>query len=176
MKILLGVSASIAIYKSCEIVRLLKKNGINVTIIMTPTASGWISPVVFSALSENRVYVYDTDHNEAMAHINLRNDKDLFLIAPASANVISQAANGMSQTLLSTLLLSFPGPRWIAPAMNPVMYNHPAVQRNLLMLKDYHYRILSPDTGESLCGDTGEGKMAAVDYIVSQVLELKKNG
>lgn len=174
MKIILGVSASIAIYKSCEMVRLLVKNNIDVTVVMTPTASQWISPVIFSALSGNPVYVHDTDHDSSMAHIDLRHEKSLLLVAPASANVISQAATGASNTLLSTLLLSFEGSKWIAPAMNPAMYNHPAVQTNIERLREYKYRVLAPETGEALCGDIGEGKMASIEYIVQQVLEFGK--
>jgi phosphopantothenoylcysteine decarboxylase/phosphopantothenate--cysteine ligase len=169
MKIILGVSASIAIYKSCEIVRLLRKKAIEVCVVMTPTASQWISPIVFTALSDNPVYVYDTDHGSSMAHIELRAAGDLLMIAPASANVISQAATGAAPTLLSTLLLSFEREKWLAPAMNPIMYKHPAVQANLARLVEYGYRILSPDTGEALCGDLGEGKMASVEYIVEQI-------
>jgi phosphopantothenoylcysteine decarboxylase/phosphopantothenate--cysteine ligase len=172
MKIIFGVSASIAIYKSCEIVRLLKKAGLEVQVVMTQTASQWISPIIFSALSENPVYVHDTDHGLTMAHIDLRKNSDLMIIAPASANIISQAATGAAQSLLSTLLLSFQGPRWIAPAMNPAMYKHPAVQMNLARLTEFGFRIISPDTGEALCGDQGEGKMASVEYIVQEITEF----
>jgi len=172
MKIIFGVSASIAIYKSCEVIRLLGKKGIQVHVVMTPTASQWISPVVFSALSNNPVYVHETDHGSTMAHIDLRVNTDLLVIAPASADIISQAATGAAPNLLSTLLLTFQGPRWIAPAMNPAMYQHPAVRENLSRLEKFGYRILSPDTGEALCGDLGEGKMASVEYITGQIMDF----
>ncbi|MDH4262565.1 MAG: phosphopantothenoylcysteine decarboxylase [Spirochaetia bacterium] len=173
MKIIYGVSASIAIYKSCEIVRLLQKEGFDIHVVMTQTASQWISPVVFTALSNNPVYVHDTDHGAVMAHIELRENCDLMIVAPASADFISQAAVGSAPNLLSTLLLSFSGPKWIAPSMNPVMFKHPAVQFNLTRLREYGYRILSPETGEALCGDLGEGKMASVEYIVEQICNIR---
>ena len=174
MKIIFGVSASIAIYKSCEIIRSLKKKGMEIHVVMTPTASQWISPIVFSALSDNPVFVNDTDHGNTMAHINLRANCDLMVVAPATANVISQAATGASPTLLSTLFLSFSGPKWIAPAMNPEMYNQPAVKNNLAKLEEYGYRLLSPESGEALCGDFGEGKMASVEFICQQITDYSK--
>lgn len=174
MQMILGVSASIALYKSCDLVRLLSKNGISVTVVMTPTAASWISPLVFSALSGNPVYVAETDHSMTMAHIELRKGRRLMLIAPASADIISHVATGAAPTLLSALALAFDGQKWLAPAMNPSMYAHPAVQKNISLLKDYGYHILSPETGEALCGDLGEGKMAPVEDILDKILAFRE--
>ncbi|MDH4200327.1 MAG: phosphopantothenoylcysteine decarboxylase [Spirochaetia bacterium] len=175
MKIILGVSASIAIYKSCDIARQLTKEGVQVTVVMTPTASTWISPVILSALSNNPVYVSDTDHGGSMAHIDLRKKADLLLVAPASADIISMAAVGAAPNLLATLLLSFEGQKWMAPSMNPAMYAHPAVKANIQKIKGYGYQVIPPDTGEAVCGDSGEGKMASVEHIVKEILaNIKK--
>ena len=169
MKLLLGVSASIAIYKSCELVRLFKKGGHEVQVIMTPTAAGWISPLVFSALSENPVYTSDDNLERPMLHIEITRWAEGFLVAPATASVISRAAAGNADTLLTTSLLACNAPTWIAPSMNPNMYNHPATRRNIELLTSYGYHILEPAQGEALCGDTGEGRMMEAELIYETV-------
>lgn len=168
MKILLGVSASIAIYKACELVRELTKKNIQVQVIMTKTASEWISPVVFEALSENTVFT-TKNSGEAMPHIKVREKTDLFLIAPATADIIARAALGRADDIISATLLSFKGPRWFAPSMNPHMYNHKATQKNLQTLQNYGYHILDPQNGEAVCGDPGHGKMASVQNILKEL-------
>lgn len=172
MKIILGVSASIAIYKSCELTRLLVKEGHEVHVIMTPTAAKWISPLVFSALSENKVYTDGSDEEEPLAHIELSRGADLYLVAPATANIIARAAIGDASGFLTTTLLGSDCEKWVAPSMNPKMYSHPAVQRNLKILEEYRYKILSPDSGAALCGDSGEGRMMAVEEIFKRVVEF----
>lgn len=171
-KILVGVTASIALYKACDLVRNLTKLGYNVQVAMTYTASQWIAPLVFETLSGNAVITPQDANNSShltMPHIDLRNELDLFLIAPATADCIARAALGRADDPLCATLLSYDGTKMFAPAMNPFMYKHPATQKNLQTLQDYGYKILSPATGAAVCGDTGEGKMMAVEDIIEQV-------
>ena len=172
MNILLGVSASIAIYRSCDLVRELTKKGHNVTVAMTKTAAQWIAPVIFSALSNNEVFFDQDETVSGMPHIKIRENKDVFLIAPATAHLIACAANGLAGDIISQTLLSFPGPRVIAPAMNPHMFSHPATQKNIAILQEYGYIIFSPEKGEVVCGDEGEGKMMAVPEIISRLEKI----
>jgi len=164
MTIILGVSASVAIYKACDIVRELTKAGHTVRVAMTRTAVSWINPVLFEALSGNPVITDDTA--SGMAHIDIRNGADLMLVAPATADLIARAAVGRADDIVTATLLSYSGPRYIAPAMNPYMYAHPAVQANLKTLQSYGYRILDSANGEAVCGDVGQGKMMAVAEII----------
>ena len=172
--ILIGVSASIALYKTCDLVRELTKLGYNVKVSMTRNAEKWISPVIFSALSNNRVYTSDMNqtplkNNESMPHIEIRENIDLFLVAPATADVIARAAAGFADDIVTATLLSFSGERWVAPSMNPFMYNHPATQKNLEILRSFGYKILDPQNGEAVCGDHGEGKMASIEVILEKI-------
>lgn len=164
MKIILGVSASVAIYKACDIVRELTKAGHDVHVVMTRTAASWINPVLFEALSENDVVTDETA--EGMEHIKIREGADLMLVAPASADLIARAAQGRADDILAATLLSYDGPRYIAPAMNPNMYAHPATQANLGRLREFGYKILDSANGEAVCGDVGQGKMMPVAEIL----------
>ncbi|MBV6494688.1 MAG: Coenzyme A biosynthesis bifunctional protein CoaBC [Turneriella sp.] len=185
MKIILGVSASIALYRACDIVRELTKAGHSVRVAMTRTAQSWINPVLFEALSGNEVY---TDANEGsrfghnqdtsrtshgMAHIEIREGADLMLVAPATADLVARAAQGMANCIVTATLLSFGGPRFIAPAMNPFMYSHPATQKNLKTLAEFGYHILDAASGEAVCGDAGQGKMMAVKDIIAAITNLR---
>ncbi|HRP68692.1 MAG TPA: flavoprotein [Turneriella sp.] len=186
MNIILGVSASVALYKACDLTRELTKAGHHVHIAMTRTAASWINPILFEALSGNAVYTDDsqgtyaatvscTERNRdrqisassGMAHIDIRKDADVMLVAPATADLIARAAAGRGDDIVAATLLSFSGPRYIAPAMNPFMYAHPATQKNLQTLKEYGYRILDSANGEAVCGDVGQGKMMAVADIIA---------
>lgn len=172
MKILIGVSASIAIYRAADLVRELTKRGHEVRVTMTRTAERWMSPVIFSALTDGRVYTESLNAEEGMPHIEIREELDLFLVAPATADLIARAAVGRADDILTATLLSFPGARWIAPSMNPYMFSHPATQKNIQALESYGYRILSPANGEAVCGDEGKGKMMAVNDILKLVDKL----
>lgn len=167
MKIILGVSASVAIYKACDIVRELTKSGHDVRVIMTRTAASWINPVLFEALSECAVITDATA--TGMEHIKVREGADLMLVAPASADLIARAAQGRADDILAATLLAYEGPRYLAPAMNPNMYAHPATQANLARLKEFGYRVLDSANGEAVCGDVGQGKMMAVADILRAV-------
>jgi phosphopantothenoylcysteine synthetase/decarboxylase len=171
MTIILGVSASVAIYKACDVVRELTKAGHLVRVAMTRTAAGWINPVLFEALSGNAV-ITDTalsagSRPHGMAHIDIRSGADLMLVAPATADLIARAAQGRADDIVTATLLAYDGPRYLAPAMNPNMYAHPATRANLQTLTSFGYHILDSANGEAVCGDIGQGKMMPVADILA---------
>ena len=170
MNILLGVSGSIALYRACELVRSLTKKNHLVRVIMTRTAEKWISPTLFASLSGQTVYTNRS--YQSMPHIDVRKGSDIFLIAPATAHLIAKAACGLADDVLSTTMLAFENNIHLAPAMNPHMYNHPIVQKNIATLKEIGYHILEPISGEAVCGDSGEGKMMLVDDIMQHIQKL----
>lgn len=174
MTILVGISASIAIYKACDLVRELQKAGHLVRVVMTHTAEKWISPVIFHALSGNLVYS-ENNVGGAMPHIEIRDNLDLFVVAPATADLIARAAIGRADDILTATLLSFPGKKMIAPAMNPFMYEHKATQKNIATLREYGYEILDPASGEVVCGDEGNGKMMSVQEILNHIDIFQKS-
>ena len=151
---------------------MLKKEGHSVWVVMTRTAERWISPTIFAALSDNKVYTNRA--YQSMPHIDIRKDLDLFLIVPATANVIAKAAHGIADDVLTTTLLSFTGEKWFAPAMNPDMYSHKAVQKNIVILRETGCSILDPASGEAVCGDIGEGKMMKIEDIFELIRKYKK--
>ncbi len=167
MKIILGVSASVAIYKACDICRELTKAGHDVHVVMTRTAAQWINPVLFEALSNNPVITDATA--SGMAHIDIRTGADLMLVAPASADLIARAAQGRADDILAATLLAYTGPRYLTPAMNPSMYAHLATQKNLETCKSYGYHILDSANGEAVCGDVGQGKMMTVSDVLTAI-------
>ena len=160
--ILLGISGGIAAYKSCELTRLLKKQGHEVTIAMSHAATEFISPLTFQALSGNPVLT-ETHINSAngngMAHINLSREADVFLIVPASANTLAKIANGIADNLLTTIAAARKCPLAIAPAMNVEMWRNPANQRNIKQLISDGLTIFPPADGLQACGETGVGRM-----------------
>ena len=141
--ILLGISGGIAAYKSCELVRLLRKQGHTVSVAMSRAAAGFISPHTFQALSGHTVWTDDTaDSADGMAHIHLSREADVFLIAPASANTLAKIAHGMADNLLSTLAAARACPLAVAPAMNVEMWRNPANLRNIAQLQaDGNHRV-----------------------------------
>ncbi|NQU17512.1 MAG: bifunctional phosphopantothenoylcysteine decarboxylase/phosphopantothenate--cysteine ligase CoaBC [Candidatus Saganbacteria bacterium] len=170
--IIIGLSGGIAVYKACDIIRKLKKQGAEVWVVMTPAAQKFISPLTFRALSENPVItdLFDEKQNNLpVPHIALRNKADLVLVAPATANILGKAANGIADNVLSTLLLSIKCPLVFAPAMNPVMWENKAVQSNLLRLKKNGAKIIYPEKGAVVCGDEGEGRLAEISTIIENV-------
>jgi len=171
MKIILGVSASVAIYRACDLVRELTKAGHEVHVVMTRTAASWINPILFEALSGNAVITDATA--SGMAHIHIRTHAQLMLVAPASADLVARAAQGRADDILTATLLAYDGPRWLAPAMNPSMYAHPATQASLTTCQNYGYRILDAANGEAVCGDVGQGKMMAVQDILAAVAAFR---
>lgn len=160
--ILLGISGGIAAYKSCELVRLLKKQGHDVTVAMSRAAAEFVSPLTFQALSGNPVLT-ETHSSESggngMAHINLTREADVFLIAPASANTLAKIANGIADNLLSNLAAARKCPLAVAPAMNVEMWFNPANQRNIRQLVSDGITVFQPNSGEQACGEVGVGRM-----------------
>lgn len=160
--ILLGISGGIAAYKSCELVRLLKKQGHSVTVAMSRAATEFVSPLTFQALSGNPVLAETHsggNGGNGMAHINLTREADVFLIAPASANTIAKIACGIADNLLTNLAAARKCPLAVAPAMNVEMWFNPANQRNIAQLLADGITVFQPAEGEQACGETGVGRM-----------------
>ncbi len=179
-KIVLGVTGSIATYKSAELVRLLVKANFDVKVVMTENAKKFVHANTFAALSGNKVYddLWDPNINPMM-HIELAKWADIVLIAPASASIIGRLTAGIADDLLSTICLATRAKMIIAPAMNKEMWANAIVTKNVKKLqKKYGYEILSPEVGEQACGDFGEGRLInndkILDYILNKNSELMK--
>jgi len=174
-KIILGISSSISAYKSCDLIRLFVKAGYAVFPILTENATNLVTPLTLQNLCSNPVYT-DTFSKERgnMAHIELKEDALLFLVAPATANIIGKFANGIADDLLSTTFLSVSCPVVIAPAMNPNMWKHPALQNNLKKLKSWNITIIEPDVGMVACGDEGKGRLASIERIFEESISVIK--
>ena len=169
--VILGVTASIAIYKACELVRRLKEEGFAVNVVMTAEAEELIKPVVFQSLSGNRVYgkmFTETDVWE-IEHIALAEKADLVLIAPATANIIGKIACGICDDLLTCTVCAARVPVLIAPAMNENMYENKIVAQNIKKLKSSGYKFVGPAKGRLACGKVGIGCLAEVAQIVKEV-------
>lgn len=179
MKIALGVTGGIAAYKAAEIVRLLQDRGVRVQVIMTRAAQEFIRPLTFAALSGEKVIAEmfssgkeDTPNLEsAVEHISVAQSIDALLVAPATANVLAQFAQGTASDFLTTLYLATTAPVVIAPAMNVNMWNHVATQANLKTLRERGVTIVEPGSGYLACGMTGEGRLAENEKIVAALLE-----
>lgn len=172
--ILLGISGGIAAYKSCELVRLLKKQGHEVTVAMSRAATEFISPLTFQALSGNPVLTdtHEGNGGNGMAHINLTRQADVFLIAPASANTLAKIANGIADNLLSNLAAARKCPLALAPAMNVEMWSNPANQRNIAQLQADGVTLFPPANGEQACGETGIGRMPEAAELADLLPDL----
>ena len=160
-KIILGVTGSIAAYKAAELIRLLKKCGADVQVVMTKSAKEFISPLTLQALSGKPVLenIWEPSEGSGMQHINLSREADLILIAPASANFIAKLANGLADDLLSNLSLARNCPLLIAPAMNKEMWLNRATQRNIKLIHNDDVHISGPENGEQACGEEGFGRL-----------------
>lgn len=170
-KVLLGVTGGIAAYKAAELVRRLAERGIDVQVVMTDSACGFITPASFQALSGNPVYtdMWDARIRDNMAHIELTRGKDLVLIAPATADFMAKLALGLADDLLSTLCLARACPLAVAPAMNREMWERAATQRNLAQLTSDGVEILGPASGDQACGEIGMGRMLEAVQIADAV-------
>ena len=170
-KILLGVTASIAAYKSCDIITSLRKLGHETRVVMSPDAGHFITPLTLQTLSSNEV---TTDMFRAPAkwepcHVSLAEWADLILIAPASADMIAKLACGLADCALSAAVLASAAKILIAPAMNDKMYRHKAVQDNIARLKRFGYRFVGPGRGHLACGYEGMGHIAGTEDIIRAV-------
>ncbi len=169
--VVLGISGGIAAYKACDIVSRLKKEDINVNVIMTKHAAEFVTPLTFQSLSQNPVAVemFEPITNWDIEHIALAKKADVFLIAPATANIIAKIANGIADDMLSTTVMATKAEVLIAPAMNTNMYENPITQSNILKLKKLGYRFIEPGSGRLACGDIGKGKLADTDLIIQSL-------
>ena len=160
--ILLAVSGGIAVYKSAELVRLLRKQGAQVRVVMTHAAMQFVSPLTFQALSGHSVHteLLDVDEEHAMGHISLARWADVLLIAPATANTLAKLSHGLADDLLSTLYLAATCPVYVAPAMNQAMWHKPVTQENIQKLISHGVMIIGPEQGDQACGETGYGRMS----------------
>ena len=170
--VLIGVTGCIAAYKSCEVVRGLQKAGLRVKVVMTQNATCFVGPVTFKTLTREPVAISLFDEPGApVHHVSLAKEADLFLIAPATANVMAKVAHGIADDLLTTTVLATTAPILVAPAMNTAMWQAAAMQDNLSILRRRGFGIIEPDSGYLACGDTGAGKLAPVETIVAHVLD-----
>jgi len=179
MKIALGVTGGIAAYKAAEIVRLLQDRGIRVQVVMTRAAQEFVRPLTFAALSGEKVITSMFSPGEeqapnidsAIEHIAVAQSIDALVVAPATADVIAHFAQGIASDFLTTLYLATTAPVVVAPAMNVNMWNHPATQSNLQILRQRGVKIVEPGAGYLACGMTGPGRLAENDAVVAAVLE-----
>ncbi len=176
-RVLLGVTGGIAAYKSAELVRRLQDEGADVRIIMTKSATEFVKPLTFQALSSYPIHteLLDPSAEAAMGHIELARWADVFVIAPASANTIAKLMHGEADDLLSTVVLACRAPLVVVPAMNQAMWANAATQANMKILQDRQINILGPDSGVQACGDIGEGRMLSVPDIVTQLNDTFSN-
>jgi phosphopantothenoylcysteine decarboxylase/phosphopantothenate--cysteine ligase len=173
-RVALGITGGIAAYKAAEILRGLQRAGCTVRVAMSPRACEFITPLTFRALSGAHVIVddYAPDNPDPIAHITFSQTVDLFLVAPATANIIAKFANGVADDFLTSTYLAATAPILVAPAMNTSMWNHPATQRNLAQLRQDGVHILEPDEGEMACGTIGPGRLSEPERIVAAALEI----
>ena len=170
-KIVLGVTGSIAAYKIAALASMLKKQGADITVIMTRNATNFINPITFETLTGNKCLIdtFDRNFEYSVEHVALAKQAQVFLIAPASANVIAKVANGIADDMLSTTFLACSCPKIIAPAMNTHMYENPILQDNLKKCRHYGMEILTPAEGYLACGDTGAGKMPEPERLYQAI-------
>lgn len=176
LNIVVGITGGIAAYKSCDIVNFLKKQGANVDVIMTKNACEFITPLTLETLSGNKVVtdMFERPDYIDVKHISLARKADLFLIVPATANIIGKVANGIADDMLSTTIIATKAPVIFAPAMNNGMYENPIVQHNLEKLKNYGYKIIEPAVGHLACGYEAKGKLPKNEEIIDYVKILVK--
>lgn len=176
-RVALGISGGIAAYKAAEVLRGLQRAGCTVRIGMTRRACEFVQPLTFRALSGSHVIVddYASDNPDPISHITFSQTVDLFLIVPATANIIAKFANGVADDFLTSTYLASTAPVLIAPAMNPSMWRHPATQRNLQQLRADGVYILDPDEGEMACGTIGPGRLSDPERIVAAALDILRS-
>ena len=180
-KILIIICGGIAAYKSLEVIRLLKRNGVTIKTILTKRGAEFVTPLSITSLSQSKVYqdLFSMENELEMDHISLSRWADAILVAPATANTISKLANGNSDDLASTVALASNKKIFIAPAMNVRMWDHQSTKQNIAKLKTYKYELIGPEIGDMACGEYGEGKMSEpikiIDQLKNYFKSLKKN-
>ena len=173
-RVALGVSGGIAAYKAVEVLRGLQRAGCTLRVAMTKRACEFIQPLTFRALSGSHVVVddYAPDNPDPIAHITFSQSVDLLIIAPATANILAKFANGIADDFLTSTYLASTAPVLVAPAMNTSMWQHPATQRNLEILRNDGVTIIEPDAGEMACKTIGPGRLSEPDRIVAAALDI----
>lgn len=171
--VVLGVTGSIAAYKVANLASSLKKKHADVHVIMTKNATNFINPITFETLTGNKCLVetFDRDFEFNVEHVSLAKRADIFMVAPATANVIGKIASGIADDMLTTTIMAATCPKYIAPAMNTNMYENPILQDNLLKLKKYGYQMIDPAEGYLACGDSGKGKMPDPEILEEYILK-----
>ena len=173
--ILIAVTGSIASYKAADLVSSLKKQGHDVTVLMTEAAREFIQPLTLQVLSQNPVHldVMQEPYPDQVNHIEKGKETDLFIVVPATANTIAKLAYGFADNMVTSTALALPShiPKLLAPAMNTKMYDHPATQTNLKTLETYGYKLISPKESLLACGDYGRGALADLDIILEKIKE-----
>ncbi|MGD8960088.1 MAG: bifunctional phosphopantothenoylcysteine decarboxylase/phosphopantothenate--cysteine ligase CoaBC [Desulfobacteraceae bacterium] len=173
--LVLGVSGGIAAYKSVELLRLLKKQGARVRVVMTANAAWFVGPGTFQALSENPVHLDlfgRGDSDAAIRHIDWAQQADAVIVAPATANIIGKLAHGIADDALSTFMLAVTAPRLVCPSMNTHMFQNAAVQRNLEILRGDGFGVLEPACGQLACGTTGPGRLPEPETILDRFIRF----
>ncbi|SCZ76052.1 bifunctional phosphopantothenoylcysteine decarboxylase/phosphopantothenate--cysteine ligase CoaBC [Pseudobutyrivibrio xylanivorans] len=170
--VVLGVTGSIAAYKIANLASALVKLGADVNVIMTKNATNFINPITFETLTSNKCLVdtFDRDFQFNVEHVALAKRADIFMVAPASANVIGKMAHGIADDMLTTTILAAKCKKLVSPAMNTNMFTNPIVQDNLEILKKYGFEIIQPASGYLACGDTGAGKMPEPEVLLQYIL------
>ena len=170
--IILGVSGSIAAYKTASLASALVKQGADVHVLMTANAINFINPITFETLTSNKCITntFDRNFEFEVGHVSLAKKADVFMIAPATANVIAKAAHGIADDMLTTTLLAATCPKIVAPAMNTAMLENKITQDNIAALKRYGFEIIEPATGRLACGDSGAGKMPEPEVLLEHII------
>jgi len=175
-EILIGVTGGISAYKSCELVRLLRKKGFNVSVAMTKEAMQFVTPLTFKTLSAGDVAVdlFSPELKWEPQHISLAERADLVAVVPATANFIAKLACGICDDIISCTITASRAKIVVAPAMNPKMYNHPSVRQNIEKIKNFGYKIIPPVKGTLACGTKGVGNLAPVETIAAALEKFLK--
>lgn len=176
LNIVVGITGGIAAYKACGIISYLKSEGANVNVIMTKNACEFITPLTIETLSKNKVVtdMFERPDYVDVKHISLARSADLFLVVPATANIIGKVASGIADDMLSTTIMATKAPVIFAPAMNNRMYENPIVQDNIKKLKLYGYKFIEPSIGHLACGYEAKGKLPKNEEIINYVKTLVK--
>lgn len=170
-KIIIGITGSIAAYKAIQLISDLMKKDFHVEVMMSESATQFVTPVCIQSLTKRKVYVdtFDDENPAIITHVDIVKDADLFMVVPASAHTIAKLANGLADNMLTCAFLAATCPKLIAPAMNVHMYENPITQRNIQILKELGVYFVEPTSGILACGDIGKGKLADEDDLMDMI-------
>ena len=171
-KILIGITGSIAAYKIASLVSLLKKRKADIHVLMTNNAIKFISPLTFESLTGNKVHLdtFDLSPDQSIHHITLVKNCDIFLIAPATANIIAKIVHGIADDMLTSTFIAYNGKKMVAPAMNCIMFENQITQDNLKLCQKYGIKVIQPVEGRLACGDTGKGKLPEPEFLLDEII------